>query len=84
MSAVEIIFGILLIIVSIGIIVFVMMQQSRQAGLSGAIAGGSNDSFFGKNKGRTKEAKLEKWTKVLGGVFFVLIFAVSLILAYIK
>ena len=51
--------GAVLIVSSILIVVLVMLQQSQQQGLSGAIAGGS-DSFFDKNKGRTKEAKLAK------------------------
>ena len=49
--------GGILIVASIFIVLFVMLQESRQAGLSGAIAGGS-DSFYEKNKGRSKEAKL--------------------------
>ena len=43
--------GGILIVASIFIVLFVMLQESRQAGLSGAIAGGS-DSFYEKNKGR--------------------------------
>ena len=41
--------GGILIVASIFIVLFVMLQESRQAGLSGAIAGGS-DSFYEKNK----------------------------------
>ena len=62
--------GAVLIVASIMIIVLVMLQQSQQQGLSGAIAGGS-DSFFDKNKGRTKEAKLAKITKIVSSIFFV-------------
>ncbi len=84
MSIPEIILGSLLILVSLSIIVFVMMQKSREGGLSGAIAGGSSsDSFFGKNKGRTKEAKLAKVTKVLAIVLFVAVFAAWGYLKYI-
>ncbi len=75
--------GAVLIISSILIVVLVMLQQSQQQGLSGAIAGGS-DSFFDKNKGRTKEAKLAKLTKILGVVFFVATLAAVLIFAFVK
>lgn len=80
----EIILGVLLIIVSIFIVVFVMLQESKQQGLSGAIAGGSSDTFFGKNKGRTKEAKMAKLTKYLAIVFFVLVLGTSLLLAFFR
>lgn len=62
--------GALLIVSAIIIIVTVMLQQSKQQGLSGAIAGGA-DTFFDKNKGRTVEAKLSKTTKIVAVVFFV-------------
>lgn len=41
---------ILLIIASIGLIAGVLLQSSRSAGLSGAIAGGA-ETFFGKKRG---------------------------------
>lgn len=63
--------GAVLIISSVIIIVTVMLQQSKQQGLSGAIAGGA-DTFFDKNKGRTVEAKLAKITRIVAIVFFVI------------
>ncbi len=62
--------GAILVLAAIVIIVTVMLQQSKQQGLSGAIAGGA-DTFFEKNKGRTKEALLAKITKIIAVVFFV-------------
>lgn len=75
--------GAVLIISSILIVILVMLQQSQQQGLSGAIAGGSN-SFFDKNKGRTKEAQLAKITKILAIVFFVTTLAAVLLFAFVK
>ncbi len=82
MSAVEIILGSLIILSSLIVIVVVLMQQSREAGLSGAISGAA-DTFFGKNKGRTIEAKLEKFTKYFGIFFFVLVLAAFIILLFV-
>lgn len=62
--------GIVLVLSAVVIVVTVMLQQSKQQGLSGAIAGGA-DTFFEKNKGRTKEAFLAKITKIIATVFFV-------------
>ena len=67
----EYILGAVLIVISIVLIILVLLQESKQQGLSGAIAGGA-DTFFGKNKGRTMEAKLEKITKVLCTAFIIL------------
>lgn len=67
----EYILGAVLIVISIVLIILVLLQESKQQGLSGAIAGGA-DTFFGKNKGRTMEAKLEKITKILCTVFIIL------------
>ena len=83
MSALEIILAVLLILSSVILTVVILMQESRQAGLSGAIAGGA-DTFFGKNKGRTIEAKLEKFTKYFGIFFFVLVLAAWIVLLFVK
>jgi len=79
MSALEIIMGVLLCIFSVVIVVVVLLQEGKSAGLSGAIAGGA-DTFFGKNKGRTIEQKLVKITRVVAIVFFVLVLATSLMI----
>ena len=79
MAAYEIIFGVVLIILSICLVVLVLLQEGNSKGLSGAIAGGA-DTFFGKNKGRTIEAKLVKLTKVIGIAFFVLAMAAKIII----
>ena len=83
MGGLEIVLGILLIAASLAIIVIVLMQKSREGGLSGAITGGS-DTFFGKNKSRTKEAILARVTKYVAIVFFVLCFAATLLLLFLK
>ncbi len=78
MTAVSYVLGAILIVVSIILIILVLLQESKQQGLSGAIAGGA-DTFFGKNKGRTMEAKLEKLTKILSVVFIVLTLVTTLV-----
>ncbi len=61
---------ILHIIIAVILIAVVLLQSGKQAGLSGSIAGGS-ETFFGKNKGRTIDAILEKWTSVVAILFLV-------------
>lgn len=76
------VFGVILILVSIIIIAVVLLQEGRSQNLSGAIAGGA-DTFLGKSKGRTIEAKLEKITKWLIIIFFVLVLTAFLIFLFI-
>ncbi len=77
----EILIGVSLIVASVVIVILVLMQQSREAGLSGVIAGGA-DTFFGKNKGRTMDAKLAKLTKIISVIFFVVVVVSTLLFAY--
>lgn len=81
MSIPEIVLGVLLIVAAIAIVILVLLQESKNAGLSGAIAGGS-ETFFGKNKGRTMEQKLVKLTKISAITFFVLVLVSSLLLLF--
>ena len=67
MTAYEIAFGVVLIIVSVLIVVFTLSQTQKGQGLSAAIMGDS--SFMAA--GRGLDAKLAKVTKICGAVFFV-------------
>ncbi|MBE7040011.1 MAG: preprotein translocase subunit SecG [Ruminococcaceae bacterium] len=61
---------ILHIIIAVIFVVVILFQSGKKAGLSGTIAGGS-ETFFGKNKGRTIDAILEKWTSGIAVLFLV-------------
>ena len=78
MGAVEIILGILVILVSLAIIFAVLFQQGRRAGINGAISGGA-DTFLSKNKARTVDAMLARWTKYVAILFFVLAIVANII-----
>ncbi len=58
------------VIIAIVLVVVVLMQHGKQQGLSGAIAGGA-ETFFGKNKGRTIDAMLKKFTAVVAALFVI-------------
>ncbi|KNY28474.1 preprotein translocase subunit SecG [Pseudobacteroides cellulosolvens] len=79
MSAVNIIVNIFHILLAIILIVVVLLQSGKQAGLSGSIAGGA-ETFFGKNKGRTIDALLSKYTAVAAILFLVTSIALELLL----
>ncbi len=72
MQIAEIIVGALVLLLSIVIIVIILLQEGHRQGISGAISGGA-DTFLSKNKARTVDAFLGRWTKYIAIAFFVLI-----------
>lgn len=65
-----------LVVVSILLIVTVLLQSGRSAGLAGAISGGA-EQIVGKQKARGIDAVLQRSTVVLAVLFFVLTIAVA-------
>lgn len=60
------------VVLGLALMVVIYLQPSKSDALSGLIQGSSNDTFFAKNKGRTKEALLVRMT-----VIFSILFAVN-------
>ena len=58
-------------------IIIVLFQKSNSDGIQGITA--SSETFFGKNKGQSIEAKLKKWTWVCLGVLAVLSIAIYIV-----
>ena len=59
------------VLLCIALIVVVLMQEGKSAGLSGAINGVA-DTYWGMNKGRSIEGTLEKITKILAALFIII------------
>lgn len=72
MNPLEYIIGAILLVMAVALVVIIMMQESRQRGLSATLSGGG-DTFFGKNKGKSKQKMLVKATGLLAIVFAVLV-----------
>ena len=70
------VFTVLFIIVCLALIVVVLMQEGKSAGL-GTI-GGMADTYWEKNKARSVEGKLGKATKIAVAAFFVLALVLNL------
>jgi len=75
----DLVVNILHILFAVSIIVIVLLQSGKQAGLSGSIAGGA-ETFFGKNKGRTIDALLSKYTTVAAVAFLITSVALQLLI----
>ena len=79
MQVVKIILVVIQFILCMAVTVLAMMQSKDDAGLSSTITGSSTNNFFEKNKGRTKEGMLKKWTIILGVAFVICTIATSII-----
>ena len=78
MSAVELIFTILQLICGLIVILVVLFQSGKSAGLSGSI-GGVAYSFLAQGKAKTMDAKLARATKWVGAIFIILTLVLNII-----
>lgn len=71
--------NVLLVLDAIIMIVLVLLQSGKSAGLSGAISGGA-EQLFGKQKARGIDLVLHRATVVTGVLFFILAFLSAYVL----
>ncbi len=74
----EIILIVLEVIASLALIVIVLLQSGKEAGLSGAVAGGS-DTYLSKNKSASLDKKLASATKWVALAWVAVTLILSLI-----
>ena len=80
MNAWTVILDIVLILISIVLIIAVLLQQGQRQGL-GAISGGA-ETFFGKNRAKSYEAKMAKVTKIGAAIFIVAAIAATIVASH--
>ena len=78
MEALRIVLTVIYILICLALVVLVLMQEGKSAGL-GAISGAA-ETYWGKNKGRSMEGKLVKITTGLVVGFMVLAVVLNLTL----
>lgn len=71
MDALKLVLQIVYILDCIALTAIVLKQEGKYGGLSGALTG-SSETYWSKNKGRSVEGTLERWTKYLAAGFIVL------------
>ena len=74
----EIVLTVLEALASLALIVVVLLQSGKKAGLSGAIAGGS-DTYMSKNKSSNLDQMLADSTKWIALAWIVLTLSLSLV-----
>ena len=61
---------ILMCVTALVAIILVLLQPANSSGIDAL--GGSSETFFGKNKGKSTEAKMKRWTWICLAVLAVL------------
>ena len=81
MSAIFIVVALLFSIICFALIGAILLQKKRDAGGVGSIAGMGNvaETYWDRNKGRSMEGSLERWTKIGGVVIGILAVLLCLI-----
>ncbi len=77
MEVLETILTVLEVIASIALIVVVLLQSGKEAGLSGALAGKS-DTYMGKNKSANMDRMMASATKWIALAWLVLTLSLNL------
>ncbi len=67
---------IVFLIISVILAILVMMQEGKGGGFVNSV-GANTESYWGKNKGKTREGVLRKVTAVLGAAFMILALLLS-------
>ena len=78
MAVIQVILSIIYVLLGVAISIVILMQEGKSQGL-GAL-GGIADSYWGKNKGRSMEGALEKFTKYGAIAFMLITIAMNVIL----
>ncbi len=74
MGTLELVFGIIILVVAVGVSVLILVQSGKDKRLSGSIAGAA-ETFFGKSKSAGNDKKITIITAVVAGLFAVLTLA---------
>ncbi len=68
---------VIFLIICIALTAVVLLQEGKSAGLG--VISGAAETYWGKNKGRSMEGTLEKITKILVVLFFVLALVLNIV-----
>ena len=81
MSTIQLTLGIVLLVFSVAIVLVVLLQEGHQhnAGEASAV----KETFYTRNKSRSLEVFLERWTKFIAVGFFLLVIAINAVLFFV-
>ena len=79
MEVLKTILMIAFIIICLAIIVIILMQEGKSAGL-GSLSGQTSETYWSKNKGRSMEGALEHFTRYGAIVFMIITLILNILL----
>ena len=71
MKVIELVFGIIILLLTVILVTCVLLQSGKDKKLSGTITGGA-ETFFGKSNGKKNDKMLSRVTTLLAVVFAIL------------
>ena len=69
MIVLQYVMGSALIAMAVALVLLVLFQSDKDTRMSGTISGGSSDTYYGQNKGRSRDKLLSRLTIVVGLLF---------------
>lgn len=79
MQVVKTILIIVDIILALGVVILIMLQNNDDQGMSATITGASANNFLDKNKGRTREGKLKRMTIIFAIALAIITIALNIV-----
>ena len=81
MIALQYALGSILIVLALVLVLLVLFQSGKDTRMSGTISGGGSDTYYGQNKGRSRDKLLSRLTIVVGLVFVGVLLAAYIMYA---
>ena len=79
MSGIKIALTVVFVVLCFALVILVLVQKGKSAGLTGSIGGSGADTFWGQNKSRSMEGKLDLATKIGCAAFIVLALLLNIV-----
>ncbi len=81
MDTAQLVIGVALLVFAVAIILVVLLQEGHQhnAGEAAAV----KETFYTRNKSRSIDAFLERWTKFIAVGFFILVVALNAVMFFV-
>ena len=81
MIVLQYVLGGVLIALALGLVLLVLLQSGKDNRLSGTISGGSSDTYYGQNKGRSRDKMLARLTVLVAVLFVGVLMAAYILIA---
>ena len=66
---------------ALALVLLVLFQSDKDSRMSGTITGGGSDTYYGQNKGRSRDKLLARLTLIVGIIFVGTLLAAYILIA---